>query len=533
MKTWFVKNKYILWYAFCFFLLGIIDQRNGSASGRIQMVFTNLTGFVVAGILIPSMDKAFFKWKGFKIWTVSLPIPVIIACIIGDNFWPIPGQWYTAVLNIALISGMILYIVWNKENVFSETTISWPLFSIVMVMLLLMCLSVHKSYWPLWFLGLFGSAYLIGIPKERWDDFFVGMPIGLVVWFFVQQIVAFALRPYDYVRYRGMYNSETPNGYFYMIVFCAFLCLWIWKKNEAKNRLLRILCFILAAGCVSFVILTGGRSSLIGVVAAGMVGIIGYDIIFAKSFKHWLLQGVALGMCALLLLPLVYGCVRYLPTVLHHPIWFEGDYDAENSVHSFDPWDSEKYVSFNEMIYADVGRILQMFGIRVTMEAGEINVKMPFALDVQAAEPGSSPDNPFVVSAIDEEEAITGAINVRKIIYLYVLKHLNFAGHESEGFGFWINATERFDGHAHNAYLQVAYNYGIMPGLLFLLWNACCFVRLSCRKDILGLCAAVFMASIIVCGCTEATIGSGKITLTMLFVLYYFGMQRKNRAEVC
>lgn len=93
-----------------------------------------------------------------------------------------------------------------------------------------------------------------------------------------------------------------------------------------------------------------------------------YDIIMCSSFRHWLLQGILLSICIVLLFPVVYGCVRYLPTVLHHPVWFEGEYHEDYSVHSYDPWNSDRYISFEEALENNVGRILQILGIELSGE---------------------------------------------------------------------------------------------------------------------------------------------------------------------
>ena len=41
-------------------------------------------------------------------------------------------------------------------------------------------------------------------------------------------------------------------------------------------------------------------------------------------------------------------------------------------------------------------------------------------------------------------------------------------GHDKEHSGFWIS-NYTYYGHAHNMFLQIAYDYGIIPGILFLL----------------------------------------------------------------
>ena len=53
MKSYFLKNKVRLWYTLCIVFLGLVDQRRGSATGEIQMLFANCTGFAIAAMLAP------------------------------------------------------------------------------------------------------------------------------------------------------------------------------------------------------------------------------------------------------------------------------------------------------------------------------------------------------------------------------------------------------------------------------------------------------------------------------------------------
>lgn len=517
----------VIWYAVCFALFGLIDQRRGSADGTTQMIFANLTGAVVAMLLLPSIKKEFGKTKYAGIWTVVC-IPLLLGgCIVGKRVWQYPGQWYTAVLNVALIGYVVLYVIWNREEIKKGNRLQKGCFFMVAGMLLLMQLSVHKDIWPIWYLGMFGGFYLIGILKEKEEAFLKGMLTGMIVWFFVQQTIAFGFRPYDYVRYRGLYSGETQNGLFYMIVFCAFTGMWLFLKQKNAGKTLRALCFLLSAGSVSFQILTGGRASFLGVFAAATVAYMAYDIIMSKSFRHWILQGAALGLCALLLFPVVYGFVRYLPAILHHPVWFQGEYDEETSVRSFDPWNSERYISFETAVNNDVGRLLRVFGITFQIKEGELYFALPMAMSVRAAEidePGDSLDNPF---HYENEEG--NPLGSRAPIYRYYATHLNLVGHEGSGNFYIVGEGYRevtAIGHAHNMFLQIAYNYGIIAGGLFLIWNLRCLVRLLRRKDLTGIICAAFLAAILTYGFAEMAVTTGQITLSLLFVIYYFGMQK-------
>lgn len=519
-----------LWYAACFALLGLIDQRRGSAEGTLQMTFVNLTGIVIWMLLLPSMKREFWRTKLFWIWSIICIPGMVAGCVLGRKFWMYPEQWYTALINIVVIGYLVLYILWDWKQIRKAGRINKNCFFIIMGMLALMQLSVHEVLWPIWFLCLFGSFYLIGMSEDKEELFIEGMFIGIIVWFFVQQIIAFGFRPYDYVRYKGLYSGETQNGIFYMVVFCAFTGTWLLLKKRKAKMFKRCLCFILSAGCVGFQFLTGGRASFLGVVAAAILAYMAYDIIMCNSFRHWLLQGIALMVCIVLLFPAVYGCVRYLPTVLHHPIWFEGEYNENTSVHSYDPWNSDRYISFQEALVENLGRMMKIFGIQIYMESDQIKILTPLSLTVYAeelGEPGSSLENPFLFEGTN----FSSSASIRKVIYYYYATHLNFAGHSKTVSGFYLEGASYFD-HAHNMFLQVAYDYGILAGILFLIWNLWCLIRLIRRKDIQGIICATFLTAILVYGCAEMAVTLGQITMVLLFIIYYFGC-RGDKDERC
>ena len=81
MKKHILEQKQKLWYMICFMFLGLIDQRRGSAVGEIQMIFSNLTGIVVALLLLPSLELTKFREKIYIIW---LPICIVLTTISGN-----------------------------------------------------------------------------------------------------------------------------------------------------------------------------------------------------------------------------------------------------------------------------------------------------------------------------------------------------------------------------------------------------------------------------------------------------------------
>ena len=84
-------------------------------------------------------------------------------------------------------------------------------------------ISVAGRWWPLWFLLMFGSFYLIRFSMEDRATLLDAMIDGTIASFFVIQSYAFLFRPYDIVRYRGAFNNCNMMALYYLIVYCMIL----------------------------------------------------------------------------------------------------------------------------------------------------------------------------------------------------------------------------------------------------------------------------------------------------------------------
>lgn len=507
--------------------LGLMDQRRGSASGMAQMIFANLIGIPVLLFTIPSMRQDFWKSRFGKqaLWILTGMFALVIGIY---KFLPVPwGLWNSAACSFYCIFFMGAYLFYERKTLLQAFPVTKTGYGMILAGLLLMVFSVNKTTWPGLYLLLFGCFYLIGIKKELQDRFVRDLFAGLLLWFCIQQGLACLIRPYDYYRYRGLYLGETQNGLFYMVIFCACLGLWLLCKFKKTQKWKMAVLFVMSAVCVALVVLTGGKSSLLGCVMGAVFGLAGYDLLIRKSFRHWILQGVALTLCAVLLFPAVYGCVRYIPTLLHHPVWFEGEYQEDRSVRSFDPWNSERYVTFEKCVNSNLGRMLKVVGIRLSIKDGEIHIQTPLSLKSDAAEPGSSAKNPYLTGKA--AKASDGAVDPARVaIWRFFIKHLNFEGHN--GLIFYYREDVAF-GNAHNMFLHAAVLYGILPGVLFLLWNGYCLVRIWMRRDVTGIVLGMLLLAIFAYGMFEQAITTGQITLSLIFILNYFGMepQKTNR----
>lgn len=515
-----------IWYSLCFLFLGIIDQRRGSSVGEIQMLFSNLTGVVMAMLLLPSLTLTNFKTKIYYIWTpICIGISVLLS-VHWNKFCQYQGKWNMGVLNFTVWSYLLIYIFRERKSLFPELNKKHTVF--LFLPLLCMVLSVHEKSLTLWYLLIFGGFFIIGIPEKKKNAFYLGMMDGIIIWFVLQQMLAFAFRPYDYVRYHGLYAGETQNAIFYVMAFCAFISKWIWKQNENKKNWVY---FFMTAISIAFIFFTGSRSGLLTALVVEIIVITKFDIINNKSFHRWILHGIAMLGCVVSMLPLVYGCIRYIPTVLHHPIWFEGEYAEGESVCSFDPWNSEKYITFNEAINETMGRIvrvlesnIEIISERVNDEFGTIKV---YAKELNE-EKGSSEGNYYLPDDINPD---TDPLWSRKVIYKYYFEHLNLCGHRTTEQGFYT-IWRIYYGHAHDMFLQIAYDYGIVGGILFLGMYLYNIVRALIGYSPKKVVNAIFLLGILGFGLWEMVLTPGQITIPLMWINMYLVFTSKHNSNV-
>ena len=388
-----VNTKRVL-YAICFVCIMLIDWSRGAGKWHHWAALINLSGAVMSVIMM-----SHFLWKKqpfrkYAIWWLVW----LIGSIAGFFVWKFYyfqtiflQQYATAAISVGML-GMVALRMWMERtnlkdplvqrnvleqgNVLEQDAIKlgtlkrYPVAAIWIVMTIFMAVSKFGEIWQLYYLFIFGLFYCIPFSEEERKNLWDGLADGCILGFFMIQIWAYGFRPYDVTRYAGAYANCNMNALFYLVTYVMVLyrlhsIRWQKRNGEvADNRLCKvceIFFTILAAGLLSFVIFTLTRTALL--VAAGITvvyGVIEFLILEKKPIRL-IVSGLMLAICTLLVFPCVYLTIRYLPTILHYPVWFEGEY-SEQRVHSYDPYDSEKYVSLEEFLQEALGRFGQTVG---------------------------------------------------------------------------------------------------------------------------------------------------------------------------
>lgn len=348
--TWVFALKRII-YIIGFVCLCIIDQKIGSVTGYIQYGIKNYTGIII-GIFILTAFKLndFFKLP-YLIWIVFFFIARYLSLdwlktIIYNDMELETNIWGVGLYGIIFIRMIYLYVVQKKKP-----RMNWIPFIVCLIMLIGMVIIRSDYSWPKALCGAFLCFYLTDFKEKDLNNLYSGMAEGIIIGFMIVQTQAWMYRPYDYIRYKGMFSHPNMNALFYLYVYCAVLCKWYLMKLKKRNVLLRVPFIALAGLIIGTMFYTGGRAAFITFVVVTLV----FLIFQMSSRRRWkivdfLWDGTLLVVSiAVCVLP-SYWLIRYVPVYVNEPLYFETDYaeGIEKKVQKNDSIYSEKYVELGE-----------------------------------------------------------------------------------------------------------------------------------------------------------------------------------------
>jgi hypothetical protein len=234
----------------------------------------------------------------------------------------------------------------------------------------------------------------------------------------------------------------------------AILTKWFDAIKKGSVLIYRIFLYVIMGCILSFLFLSIGRiawfSAFVMVLAAGMI--LAKRIKTHQIWRSVITRSALVLLTVVIMLPICYTTVRLFPPFFHHPVWFWGEW-SEERVHSWDKWDSDKFVDPEEFLDAALGRMTKTFR--------DLLARSPWSLTAYAAT-GQEAMQPVMT----DPKTMYNSYMVRGNIYWWYVKHLNLLGHPADlGFqlqeNYWI-------GHAHNIFLQMGVDFGIPVMLLFM-----------------------------------------------------------------
>lgn len=527
-------------YIVGFIFLCFIDQMIGSATGYIQFGYKNCTGIIIGVFILTAYKFNDFKKIAYLIWIIIFFVFKFffldsLKNIVYNDIEVETNLWGILLYGIIIIRMFYLYIIEKYKP-----KMNWYIFILWVVMLLGMSIIRTDYAWPKVIIVSFGLFYLTEFSAKDLNNFYLGMTEGIIVGTFIIQVQAWMYRPYDYVRYEGMYSHANMNALLYLLAYCAILSRWYLVKLKKRNILLQIALVMMAGLINGTMFYTGGRAAFITAVVITIVFLFCLLIskkkgIILELLSSWAALLVSIVVC---ILP-SFWLIRYIPASVNEPLYFEADYatwDLDVHIKKNDPINSPKYVELSEAADEMFERYLWFLDEELSNKVERWIRNFPESLfadiDVHAKELSNDLLEPGIDSQhpLDLRDNIKTGYDVRIDIYKYFFKRLNVIGQRNNRQGVWVLSNYLyFAAHCHNVFLQIAYDFGIIIGVVFILNIFIFYIKVLInllRKQSKLLyyrlfVSVVYMTLFVVFGMLEMDWIYGQLSFTMFFIVQY------------
>ena len=361
--------------------------------------------------------------------------------------------------------------------------------------------------WPVYLVCSFGLFYL---NMSAWDKkalLLRNICNGILIHFGAMVIYCLLHRPYMffiYSRYPFIFHTVTISGVYLALVVTAALVKFM-DAYRRKPRLVGVYkeLFVLGVSAV-YLLLTMSRT---GYVAAFVMAVVIVPIMCFSLRQRWRSMIQSIGMMVLtvvLCFPVTFTAQRMVPAVTASPILHEIEELPAEIMHG-------RYM--DSLYYMTIQRFIQVFQMKMLGVPEENSLR---AIDLRTDAGEGMPGNGLLVDTADillasaentavsiqaeepEESLDDSYANGRLEIFRLYYSNLNKVGHDDMGI---MEPNGHYNVHAHNIYLQVAYDHGIYVGIVFILLGAGTLVQAAIyyhrRKEDRD-CAALPLAILIV-----------------------------------
>lgn len=567
------QNIHYLIYVLGVFFFYIINFFRVNGTGG-QWAFGNeFIGPIVFVMLFARLGIKLLKRMASYVWTivsaVALPIAFFILRQGNDYDLQLAGRCVNIWLMGLSAIGVFSYYFANKTEIrlskLSKTF--WIWLSLVFVCVI----SVNESSWPAWALLGLGSFYVAPLDDQEKKAMVHGIVDGIIICFFVYEGHALLYCPYDQLRYTSFFSNSDCSAKFFTATYIGFLTKHYILSKEGAKRWRKILCFLFAGSMWGFWFFTITRSSMIGMATATIAFLVAETVALKEKFLKLLAKGAILAVFFLISIPIIYGAIRYIPALRHHPVFITAY--SEDKVHSWDPIDSEKYIKFQTVLGAYSSRFAPPEKINLEndylilsgnteetlkaekkAEVQEENGNVGFALFIatieelsedgecvvsykDGIEPGSDENHPYYV-VLTYNNVFERYLGIRKYLYKNYFETSSWLGSRNEYHCVWIDAETIYNS-AHNSTLDFMSRYGYIAAALYFALQISIMVTEAVKivknrdRDMSAhilciLCAAAYFGW----GLFYSVAFTGEILDTLFWVCAIFAMRKEEPERI-
>ncbi len=503
-------------WACCNYMNGLYEIHH-SVAYRQMLIF-----FALAVIVT-------YKYK--DIFNIINLVYIVIAAVVGYNyctkataalenpeeldFLVVKLTAWVGVLAGLVIIGTVRFLVKGRIR---DISIWYSI--LVAVFFALIILYRNTRGWPIYLVCSFTLFYLNMAAWDKKAVLLQNICNGILFHFGAMVVYCLLHRPYMffvYYRYPFMFHTVTMSAVYLSLVVCAALVKFL-DAYRKQRRLAAVYKELIVLGVSSvYLLLTLSRTGYLAIIVMAVV------IIPTMCFsleRRWRSMFRSIGMMALVVVicfPVVFTAQRMIPAVVARPEAYEVEEFPTEIMHGRDT-DSRFYITIQRFIQVFQMKVLgipeekSLRAIYMVVDAGEEMFHNALFTDTEeillasAEDIGVDAETAGEVSESGTEEEEYSYTNGRLEIFKIYYSNLNKFGHDDMGI---MEVDGHYNVHAHNIYLQVAYDHGIYVGIVFILLGAGTLIQGAVyyhRRKNDRICAALPLAVLIlfaVAGLTE------------------------------
>lgn len=492
----------------CEYMAGLYDIHHKMAV-RKEMLY-----FALAIIVM-------FKWKEiFNLYNLIYLIAAGIAgCLYYQNQvgllagqaikeaeipWNIQVIRHTALIGILLGLILIRTVIGLAKRKLARPKISYA--GLILLFFASVILFRNGRWWTVAMAAGFGLLYLTYGMWEHKDRLLVNVCRGIILQFMLTTGYALFHRPYltfRTARYTHIFHTVTITATYLTIVECAAIVILLSKLSKSRKLNDFWKEAVLFGVVSSYMLFTMSRTAFF---AVGVTLLFAVTVMAAGRKKEKLKSiGSSLGVMALsvvVCLPVTFTMQRTIPVLVSDPYVYEIESYVDEALRGrkldsaefmrvgrFIDVFAEKIFSIPEGTFDIYGEIAEyerthMNGIEISElemmgengEAEDFNGEVSGVEDsgeTSLTETALEGTDSEVTDPRDEDPQKEDYTNGRIDIFRSYIEQLNMTGHEEMGAILKDGAVAT---HAHNIYLQAAYDHGIPVGILFVLVGVGTFI---------------------------------------------------------
>lgn len=443
----------LLFYALCQYVNADREYYH-NVNTRWMLIFLGIA------FLMIQTEKEFCNYMS-GIWLIIGLIGSIIYCygIQGEQ------ELYLAKLAAAVtvVWGLVVINTLRQVKKNFWETIHWPFFTIWLVFVIFMYGNRFEKTWVFVATLPFLTLLFMNLSAAGKSRLLKNFTNGILLSFGLVMLFCLMHRPYHYwmrYRYNGIFHTVACTGMYLVVVSGAAIGKLFGKWESGKGLLQtgKIELFILSA-VVSNIFLSMSRTAILTLSVNLFMIIILTAVTYKKEIKRVFREICFLGVVLVVSFPLMYSVIRVVPAVINEPV----RYDLEPQERSYmiyegDKIDSDKYMTIRRYFSVFFGRF-QSENTDARNITDQENDSMLLAYIGKEALPIPYPS---VEEENDASESQVDVSNGRFEIYRDYVSRITLKGHES------MLLEGKDYAHAHNSYIQVAYDFGLIAGIAFL-----------------------------------------------------------------